>query len=557
MFKKLLSNLPFNPSLIHQVSFYTQRMKQESKIRRTAFIFMALTMVVQFFAVISPPQPTLASSGNDIIPGGFSSKTSAVTYCNQNSYDFRVILQRFGITCADLSASATQTIRSTDYNRKLLSLGRIAYGKAGERPQVINGTTYYQRYLWSWDTGAYSSYTALVGRTATGAPFMVLYNCGNVTVVESAPAPPPPPLVAPPPPAPTNRRPAMNFTANCAAVSWSASDADGMPRVRIYITTSTVNSDTDWNNKGPFVHSVTPTGSGINNGSWSIPSQYRNTTTRYRVFAVVSDKLPSGAMDDTNYVRASPVTGVLFGPCTQTPPPPPLPPTPPPVTPPPPTDVCPDIIGTQTNTSECKPCDQASSNDATACITISKSARNVTKNTESTASLAAAGGDEIVYTLSAKNTGRVTVNGFVVEENISDVLDYATLTNPQGGKLGSNNVIKWDESSIKPGETVERKFTVKIKNPIPTTPVSTSDPGHFDGKLTNVYGNTVTISLPLPPAKQIEITTTTTLPSTGPGESIAAGFAVTVVIAYFFARSRLFATELTIVREEYAYAGEV
>lgn len=552
MFKKLLSNLPFNPSLIHQVSFYTQRMKQESAIRRTAFIFMALTMVVQFFAVISPPQPTLASSGNDIIPGGFSSKTSAVTYCNQNSYDFRVILQRFGITCADLSASSTQTIRSTDYNRKLLSLGRIAYGKAGERPQVINGTTYYQRYLWSWDSGAYSSYTALVGRTATGAPFMVLYNCGNVTVVESAPAPPPAPTPTPPP-APVNDRPAMNFTANCATVVWRASDPDGIPRVRIYIATASGSSTTDWNNKGPFVHSYTPAGSGTTNeGSWSVPSQYRNTTTRYRVFGVVSDKLPSGAMDNTNYVRATPTTGILFGPCTQVPPPP----TPPPAPTPPPTDVCPDIDGTQTNTSECKPCDQASSNDATACIVISKSAKNVTKNTESTSSLNAAGGDEIVYTLSAKNTGKVTVNGFVIEENISDVLDYATLTNPQGGKLGSNSMLRWDESSIKPGETVQRKFTVKIKNPIPTTPVSTSDPGHFDGKLTNVYGNTVTISLPLPPAKQIEITTTTTLPSTGPGESIAAGFAVTVVIAYFFARSRLFATELTIVRQEYAATGE-
>ena len=34
MFKKLLSNLPYNPSLIGQVSFYAKRLHAEEKIRR-------------------------------------------------------------------------------------------------------------------------------------------------------------------------------------------------------------------------------------------------------------------------------------------------------------------------------------------------------------------------------------------------------------------------------------------------------------------------------------------------------------------------------------------
>src|SRR5690606_12425632 len=135
------------------------------------------------------------------------------------------------------------------HNRKLLSLGRFAYGKAGERAVSINingqSKTFYQRYLWTWDSGAYSSYTALVGTTNNGAPFMVLYNCGNITVVESSPA-------TPPPPQPVNRAPAMNFSANCSAIAWKASDLDGSPRIRIYIATNTGNSTADWNNKGSF-----------------------------------------------------------------------------------------------------------------------------------------------------------------------------------------------------------------------------------------------------------------------------------------------------------------
>ena len=52
MFKKLISNLPFNPSLIGQVSFYAKRLRKEESIRRAGFGFMALAMFIQLFAVI-------------------------------------------------------------------------------------------------------------------------------------------------------------------------------------------------------------------------------------------------------------------------------------------------------------------------------------------------------------------------------------------------------------------------------------------------------------------------------------------------------------------------
>lgn len=103
---------------------------------------------------------------------------------------------------------------------------------------------------------------------------------------------------------------------------------------------------------------------------------------------------------------------------------------------------------------------------------------------------------------------------------------------------------------------MEQKLTVKIKNPIPQTTISSSNPGTFDLVMTNVYGNTVNIKLPGGVIKTTE-QATTTLPNTGPGTSLAIGFVVTVVIAYFFARSRLLVTELSIVREEYASAGGV
>src|SRR3989344_1138885 len=102
MFKKLVSNLPFNPSLINQVSFYAKRLHQETSIRRIGFVFIALAMAVQVFAVMAPPQPSLARVGNDIIPGGFHSHEEAVNHCNANSYDLSTILGYFGVSCGAL-----------------------------------------------------------------------------------------------------------------------------------------------------------------------------------------------------------------------------------------------------------------------------------------------------------------------------------------------------------------------------------------------------------------------------------------------------------------------
>lgn len=591
MFKKLLSNLPFNPSLIGQVSFYAQRMRSESALRRTGFVFMGLTMLVQMFAVVSPPQPTLAESSNDIVRGGFDDLRQAVLHCLNPSEDFGKILAYYGITCDTLSAANPNpvTLNSRALGGSLDSLGRNPV--SANHPTTGNASNQYDvripgvsdllhmKNLWYWDSGASSSYRALDVRNRSGRQIWIIMDCGNIVTQgpyspPAAPAPPPPP-----PPQPLNRRPAMNFEANCSTIIWRATDPDGGPRVRLYIATSTVNPDTDWANKGPFVHSVAPTGSGTtNDGQWSIPSQYRNTT-RYRVFAAVSDKLPSGVMDDTNFVRAAPTIGVLFGPCTTTPPPPPLPPPPPvppttpqPPPPPPPTDVCPlisgvqltneecdvckNIPGDQTSVNQCYPCPGATSEtNSVACIRFDKTASNDTQKLVNADKTTAQAGDVITYTLKVTNTGPVEVKDFVITEELNDVLEYSDVVNLNGGKLDASKIASWPKQNIAPNATIQKQIVIKVKSPVPGTPVSSSDPGSFDLIMTNVfYDKSINIFLPDSPLKTIE-RTTQTLPNTGPGESLAAGFALTLIIAYFFARSRLFATELDIVRHDFSNGG--
>jgi hypothetical protein len=72
--------------------------------------------------------------------------------------------------------------------------------------------------------------------------------------------------------------------------------------------------------------------------------------------------------------------------------------------------------------------------------------------------------------------------------------------------------------------------------------------------MTNVYGNEINITLPPDVIKTTE-TVTKTLPNTGPGETLAAVVGFTVFVSYFFARTRLFAKEIDIVRTDFASSG--
>ena len=73
--------------------------------------------------------------------------------------------------------------------------------------------------------------------------------------------------------------------------------------------------------------------------------------------------------------------------------------------------------------------------------------------------------------------------------------------------------------------------------------------------MTNVYyGSSVNIKLPPSIIKTTELGVQS-LPETGPGTTLTAGFAVTTFAAYLFARSRLLAKELDIVKKDFTSTG--
>lgn len=554
MFYKLISNLPFNPSLITNLSFYAKRLKQEEALRRIGFVFVALAMFIQMFAVMAPPEPTLAASANDIIYGGFKTRDEALLHCINPKSDFNSILASLGITCENLGKANIISIKSTDYGGELYSMGRHAKGPVGknnkptnEYPISINGTNFYMRKLNSFDSSSSSTYQALTGTTSDGRTFMILLNCGNPVLVgkyvptkNPTPAPKPAPT---PTPTPT---PTPQDNSACEVTSILSNLLSGQKFSATIKLTN--NGNTTWDPaKGYILGSQNP----ADNMNWginrvSLPKAVAPNTSVSLTGSFIAPTKP-GTYSFTWQMKNSTkwFGAVCASPINITEPEKPI------------VDVCPEIPGVQASEAECAPCDEAETNqDVSSCLSYAKTATNDTQSIANANNTTAQANDNITYTVSVSNRGKIAMSGFIFEEDLTDILEYADLVSHGNGVFDpQSKILKWPNTNIAPGSTESRTFSVKVKSTIPETPTSSSDPTSYDLKMTNVFhGSTVNIKLPPGPGKTTE-EVVTTLPSTGPGTSVMIGFVLTTIVAYFFARSRLLNQELEIIKTDFAYAG--
>lgn len=489
MFKKLLSNLPFNPSLIGELSFYAHRVKKEAIVRQAGLIVLCIAIALQSLAIISPPQSSLARSNSDMIVGGFSSQTDALRNCTDNVRDYKTILGYYGIDCSDISRTSTVYIKSTDENKRLYTMGHIAYGKPGETPvEIPDAGTLYLRPLWSWDTNGPITFKALKGTTKDGTTFYLLYGCGNVT------------FIGIPKPAKVDVCPSI------PGIQTSSSECDVCP------TTPGVQSNANQCDLCPNLPGIQTTAQcDVCPNVSGIQSNVSQCDVCPRVDGIQTDKAAC--------------------------------------------DICPNIPGEQSNENECKPCSSSQSkDDLRACLEYHKTVKNDTQGIADANNTTAAAGDTLTYTLTTTNRGKIDIKKYSVNENITDVLDYADIVDLHGGTKNDDNIVTWPQADIKADKSITVSFTVRVKNPIPSTPVSSSDPGHFDLTMTNVYGNTVSVKLPPPTIKVAEVVATT-LPSTGPGTSMVILASIVVFAGYLFARSKLVAKELDIIRTDFVSTG--
>ena len=499
MFEKLLSLLPYNPGLAGQMAFYSRRMREEASIRRTGMVFIVLAFLIQFVAVISPPQSTLAASNNNLITDGISSAADAKQQCLNDTRGYQRIMHYYGISCAKFDSATVHDIGNVSqggqdyYSLGHNPVGNTYNGKSTDEHSVsIDGAgTLYWRRTTIWNT---SSWHVLQVTNNQGKTFYIIYDCGNLmtvgvpgqsqlassedtisggTVVTQPSAPTPAPVSTPAAPAPVSTPPHVDTTTTVP----STAVAHDLCRFVLGVYADS-----------PDCPAACPFNA-------SIP-----VTDTAKCFCQYNNSIPPG---DEN----------------------------------------------------CKPCQKSTnSQDTVACIEVSKAAANVTAGVADANNTTAKAGDVITYTLYAKNNGKGTVKGFVFQENISDVLDYADINDFHGGVFdNSSKLISWPAQDIQPNATAKVQVTVKVKDPIPQTPVSSSDPTHFDLKMVNVYGNVITINLPGSPAKTVQAAATA-LPNTGPGTSLLIGGTFVMIGGYFYGRARLLAKESKLALRETAGA---
>ena len=528
MFRKIVSNLTFSPALVGQLGFYAKRLRKEEATRRIGLIFTALALVVQSFAVFTPPESANAANGNNVVYGGFKSKDELLSIYDKNQdsaghKDIQQIYTHFGITRKDIAAGKWTTFNSRDFNSTLKSVGRSASYSWQRTPIKISNssTTVYESLLYKFDSTSWtlkhgSMYYGVVGKRAVdGQWFAIMSGCGNPVYIK---LPPPPPQPA----------------ASCSALTITP-----INRTKFTFTaTSSVKN-------GAKVSGYTYTVKDSKGAIVATQSNASNATTDQLNYTFQKDG--SYTVSVTVATTAGKKTGAD---CTK-----PLT-----VTPQPRCKLNPDFTE---DSPECKPCESDSSiwykdESCTSDFKLVKSVKNTTQLVENANNTTVLPGDRLEYHLKVTNVGKVT-GTFTLQDKFADVLEYADLVDAGGGtlsKLDSKTpvedvgTITWPSIEIKPGQTIEKIVAVNVKAAIPATPQSLGNRASYDCQMTNILGsNDTTVKVNCPTPKIVE-TTVSELPHTGASENMLFAGTVLAIVAYFYARSRQVKKEVRLIRRD-------
>ena len=675
MFRKLISNLPFNPGLLDQVAFYAKRIKQERFVRRIGFLFMSITMVVHTLMFISPPQKSLATSSNSII-NGLQTRNDILNAWDNPTYDIMQIYSRFGLQRTDIEAlpmtpNATVTSTDADYwtigRNSLLSYSNVKQefkdsqltirfdGEQTEDPS--DDKFVYQRQLKAWDIiNASNTYKAFKGTiAATGETFWILKDCGNFTKIGKtqppappAPQPPTPPSPAPSPPTPAPPTPPtpppaaptpeleIRKSIDNQKVNYAPGDTF---TYTISFRNKTVDSladkvviDDQLDTKYFALNDIQTSEYSIQNGFFHYEYGSLAYSANFKVVTIevrLKDQISSGsnvcnearvtstnaAAKTSNKVCVGVIVKCPFDAsiadvnnpnCVE------------------PKLVCNTVdfalnrttrkaslrtTATSTNPANTKlisyrydfgdrseqtfsstslthetdhtyqpgtynivvtvsyrttgqtetkdkttTCTASVSFDSDQPLGQSKAVANITQNTSGDIAqrTIVKAGDVLEYTITTTNTQGYERANVTVSDYIGDVLDYANLDtaklNESHGSLdASTNKLVWKNVTVPANGSVKHTFRVKIKDPIPSTNQPSTLGTDFDCKISNEYGNEITMNINCPLVKSVEH-----LPNTGAGSSMFITGLLTLIVGYFFARSRLIAKELDIVRTDFA-----
>lgn len=569
MFRKLVSNLPFSPSLVGQLGFYASRLKKEEATRRLGLVFTALALVVQSFVVFQAPEAANAASSQDILYGGITSKEQMMQAYDTNKQNFRDLMTAVGITRAELQASKLENVNSKGVPYSFGRNPTFSYAQ-GERPYTFptsNGgsSTVYYHPLKLWDTLPYtkqngSTYKAFGIRSAQAGYFWILLNCGNLSMLypprtppcptgttgtypncaKPTPTPTPKPTPTPTPtpkptPAPTCpagttgtypncQTPPPSPTASCSSLSIIRSGNQ-------YTFNSRASVANGATVKG-YTYTISRDGKVVD--TKTVQSSDSFNTYRYNTSEPGSYTVKL-SIDTSLGVQTSSDCQQAFS-----------------VAPP---KMCPQNPTLLESSPECQPCPGDPSiwfkdERCAAKIINTKTATNSTQSNKDATTVTARAGDRITYTITTENTGLQSTE-VTMEERLTDVLEYTTLIDKGSGNFNTEtNTLTWPKINIEPKSKQSRTFVVQVNDPISSGARGVSNPTSYDCIITNTYGNTIAINIDCPAPKHVE-NVVVEMPQTGATENLIFAGTLLSVVTYFYLRARQLKKEVRLIRRDF------
>ncbi|MEO7905141.1 MAG: hypothetical protein ABIR91_05115 [Candidatus Saccharimonadales bacterium] len=194
---KIVSNLAFSPALVGQLGFYAKRLRKEETTRRIGLIFTALALVVQSFAVFTPPDAANAASSRDFIYGGVSSLDQFVRAYDKNQGNLKDIFTYAGVTRSEIlnTKLTTWTVGDTQsWGRKPITStanGEVKHDVRDNDGKIVS-TVYSHPQKLFFKSGTSKDY-GWVGQSKKLGWFAISKACANL-VTKRMPTPPPKPL---------------------------------------------------------------------------------------------------------------------------------------------------------------------------------------------------------------------------------------------------------------------------------------------------------------------------------------------------------------------------
>lgn len=571
MFRKLVSNLAFSPALVGQLGFYAKRLKKEEATRRIGLIFTALALVVQSFAVFSPPEPVNASSPSNFIPGGVSTLQEYIHHYDANTNNIKDLFATLGITRADLTNARQQQVNSKDGMSSWGLTSHFSYAQ-GERSYAVKTSsggmrTFYYRPLHLWDTGSNvrtgSYYYAYVGKISSGPMkgqwFGLMKVCGNLMLKVTPPKPKCPtntvgtypncskaclipgkenlaansPQCKPEPKCAVPGKETLPANSpNCKPNPVAKCDSLKITKlVDNYTMVATSTAAYGASVRG-YVYVIKKDGKVVK--TYSVNSNKSTDTYTYtqksegKYTVTLTVKTSLGDKTDPDCIKTFSVA---------------------------PPQMCPQNPAILASSPECQPCPGDTTlwikdDQCSASIIETKTAKNITQGDVDATTTTAKADDKIIYTLNIANHGKASADITPTEE-LLDVSEYATVIDTGAGTYdATSKTLTWPSITLKPGETQTRMFTVQVLSTIPAMGQGVSDKTSYDCTMTNTFGNSIDINVDCPIQKQFVEQTVAELPHTGPGENMIFAGAVMMVVAYFYARARQVKKEIRLIRRD-------